>query len=125
MKTLLLYSEDGCPWCTKMKGLLDENNIKFLVRDIDRYDKEWEKVSEEAKTEYIPTACIVDHQEKTKTYLTPDVDFEGGGTNYVKQNTVVRGKKGYAVLHPGRLTHYHEGLPITKCNRYILISFVE
>jgi len=76
MKTLLLYSEDGCPWCTKMKGLLDENNIKFLVRDIDRYDKEWEKVSEEAKTEYIPTACIVDHQEKTKTYLTPDVDFE-------------------------------------------------
>ena len=62
MKTLLLYSEDGCPWCTKMKGLLDENNIKFLVRDIDRYDKEWEKVSEEAKTEYIPTACIVDHE---------------------------------------------------------------
>ena len=76
MKTLLIYSEDGCPWCTKMKGLLDENNIKFLVRDIDRYDKEWEKVSEEAKTEYIPTACIVDHQEKTKTYLTPDVDFD-------------------------------------------------
>jgi len=76
MKTLLIYSEEGCPWCTKMKTMLEKNGIKFLVRDIDRYDKEWEKVSEEAKTDYIPTACIVDHQEKSKTYLTPDVDFE-------------------------------------------------
>lgn len=60
----------------------------------------------------------------TITLNTPDVDFEGGGTNYVKQNTVVRGKKGYAVLHPGRLTHYHEGLPITSGTRYIMVSFV-
>ena len=42
----------------------------------------------------------------TLTLNTPDVDFKGGGTRYVKQNTTVRGKKGYAVLHPGRLTHY-------------------
>ena len=76
MKTLLIYSEDGCPWCTKMKELLHENNIKFLVRDIERYDKEWERISEEINTEYIPTACIVDHNNKTKTYLTPDTDFE-------------------------------------------------
>ena len=60
----------------------------------------------------------------TITLNTPDIDFKGGGTNYVKQNTVVRGKKGYAVLHPGRLTHYHEGLPITEGTRYIMVSFV-
>lgn len=60
----------------------------------------------------------------TITLNTPDIDFKGGGTNYVKQNTIVRGKKGYAVLHPGRLTHYHEGLPITEGTRYIMVSFV-
>jgi len=76
MKTLLLYSQNGCPWCTKMKELLGENNIKFIVRDIERYDKEWERVSEEANTLYIPTACIVNHEDKTRTYLTPDTDFD-------------------------------------------------
>jgi len=76
MKTLLIYSEDGCPWCTKMKTQLKEEKIQYIVRDIERYDKEWEKVSEEAQTEYIPTVCIVDHVAKTKTYLSPDTDFE-------------------------------------------------
>jgi glutaredoxin len=76
MKTLFIYSEEGCPWCTKMKDQLKENKIKFLTRDIERYSKEWDKVSEEAQTEYIPTVCIVDHTEKTKTYLVPDTDFD-------------------------------------------------
>ena len=40
MKTLLIYSEEGCPWCTKMKKLLEKEGIKFLVRDIERFDKE-------------------------------------------------------------------------------------
>ena len=76
MKTLLLYSEEGCPWCTNMKEQLKENKIKFIVRDIGRYEKEWESVSKEAKTEFIPTMCIVNHKEKTKTYLAPDTNFD-------------------------------------------------
>ena len=76
MKTVFIYSEEGCPWCTKMKDQLKENKIRFFSRDIERYSKEWDKVSEEAKTEYIPTVCIVDHTEKTKTYLVPDTDFD-------------------------------------------------
>jgi GR25 family glycosyltransferase involved in LPS biosynthesis len=55
---------------------------------------------------------------------TPGVDFEGGGTRFVKQDTVVHGKKGWAIIHPGRLTHYHEGLPITNGKRFIFVSFV-
>ena len=58
------------------------------------------------------------------TLNTPDVDFTGGGTRFVRQDTIVRGKKGYAILHPGRLTHYHEGIPIESGTRYIFISFV-
>ena len=58
------------------------------------------------------------------TLNRPNIDFEGGGTRFVKQNVMTQGKKGYCTLHPGRLTHYHEGLPITKGKRFIMVSFV-
>lgn len=28
-------------------------------------------------------------------------------------------------MHPGRLTHYHEGLKVTNNTRYIMVSFVD
>uniref|UniRef100_A0A452U734 Procollagen-lysine,2-oxoglutarate 5-dioxygenase 3 n=1 Tax=Ursus maritimus TaxID=29073 RepID=A0A452U734_URSMA len=34
-------------------------------------------------------------------------------------------RKGWGLLHPGRLTHYHEGLPTTRGTRYIMVSFVD
>ena len=53
-------------------------------------------------------------------------DYEGGGCNFIMQEKIINNKDiGSVILHPGKLTHYHEGLPITKGNRYILISFVE
>ena len=58
------------------------------------------------------------------TLNRPNIDFEGGGTRFVKQNAMTQGRKGHCTLHPGRLTHYHEGLPITKGKRFIMVSFV-
>ena len=58
------------------------------------------------------------------TLNRPNIDFEGGGTRFVKQNVTTQGKKGYCAIHPGRLTHYHEGIPITKGKRYIMVSFI-
>jgi len=58
------------------------------------------------------------------TLNTPEKDFTGGGTRFIKQNVSVQGKKGYCTLHPGKLTHYHEGLPITSGKRFIFVSFV-
>lgn len=52
-------------------------------------------------------------------------DYTGGGCKFIRQNTKVVGiKKGYVTIHPGRLTHYHEGLHITSGTRYILVSFI-
>jgi hypothetical protein len=54
------------------------------------------------------------------------VDFVGGGTHFLRQNcTVLTNKVGHALIHPGRLTHYHEGLYVTQGVRYILVSFVD
>ncbi|EGD74329.1 hypothetical protein PTSG_12434 [Salpingoeca rosetta] len=53
-------------------------------------------------------------------------DFEGGGTRFTRQNcTVLTNKMGHALIHPGRLTHQHEGLYVTKGTRYIIVSFVD
>nr|CAH0113763.1 unnamed protein product [Daphnia galeata] len=56
----------------------------------------------------------------------PQIDFEGGGCRFVRYNcSVLDTKKGWMLMHPGRLTHYHEGLYTTKGTRYIMISFVD
>lgn len=56
----------------------------------------------------------------------PGVDYEGGGARFIRYDCSVKDTKvGWALLHPGRLTHQHEGLPITKGTRYIMISFVD
>ncbi|XP_072281432.1 procollagen-lysine,2-oxoglutarate 5-dioxygenase 1 [Pyxicephalus adspersus] len=53
-------------------------------------------------------------------------DYEGGGCRFLRYNCSIRApRKGWALMHPGRLTHYHEGLPTTKGVRYIVVSFVD
>ncbi len=52
-------------------------------------------------------------------------DYTGGGCKFIRQNCVVDDKEvGEVTIHPGRLTHYHEGLAVTSGERYILVSFV-
>lgn len=54
------------------------------------------------------------------------VDYEGGGCRFLRYNCAVTDTKpGWMLMHPGRLTHYHEGLKVTKGTRYIMISFVD
>ena len=54
------------------------------------------------------------------------LDFEGGGAHFVKSGYKHNNPKiGHCLIHPGRLTHYHAGLPTTKGKRYILVSFCE
>ncbi|CAJ0606927.1 unnamed protein product [Cylicocyclus nassatus] len=53
------------------------------------------------------------------------VDYEGGGVHYTRYNcTAPADLVGYAAMFPGRLTHLHEGLPVSRGTRYILVSFV-
>jgi len=55
-----------------------------------------------------------------------NIEYEGGGARFLRYNCSVPDTKvGWALLHPGRLTHQHEGLPITKGTRYIMVSFVD
>uniref|UniRef100_A0A8C6EIP3 procollagen-lysine 5-dioxygenase n=1 Tax=Microcebus murinus TaxID=30608 RepID=A0A8C6EIP3_MICMU len=54
------------------------------------------------------------------------MDYGGGGCRFLRYDCVVSSpRKGWGLLHPGRLTHYHEGLPTTRGTRYIMLSFVD
>lgn len=53
-------------------------------------------------------------------------DYEGGGCRFLRYNcTVDTPRKGWSLMHPGRLTHFHEGLPTTSGTRYIMVSFID
>ncbi|XP_029013204.1 procollagen-lysine,2-oxoglutarate 5-dioxygenase 1 [Betta splendens] len=54
------------------------------------------------------------------------LDFQGGGCRFLRYDcSITSPRKGWALMHPGRLTHYHEGLPTTAGVRYIAVSFVD
>jgi procollagen-lysine,2-oxoglutarate 5-dioxygenase len=56
----------------------------------------------------------------------PGIDFQGGGCNFIRYNcSITSPRKGWMFMHPGRLTHFHEGLRTTGGTRYIMISFVD
>ncbi|XP_059089134.1 multifunctional procollagen lysine hydroxylase and glycosyltransferase LH3-like isoform X4 [Tigriopus californicus] len=53
-------------------------------------------------------------------------DYSGGGCRFIRYDCSIPGtKKGWMLMHPGRLTHYHEGLETTNGTRYIMISFID
>jgi len=55
-----------------------------------------------------------------------DDDYEGGGTRFIRYNcTVTHNPRGWMLMHPGRLTHHHEGLVVTNGTRYIMVAFVD
>uniref|UniRef100_A0A8C2PXI8 procollagen-lysine 5-dioxygenase n=1 Tax=Cyprinus carpio TaxID=7962 RepID=A0A8C2PXI8_CYPCA len=54
------------------------------------------------------------------------LDFQGGGCRFHRYNCSIESpRKGWSFMHPGRLTHLHEGLPTTNGTRYIAVSFVD
>lgn len=53
-------------------------------------------------------------------------DYEGGGCHFLRYNcSVTDTRKGWMLMHPGRLTHFHEGLRTTSGTRYIMVSFID
>jgi predicted 2-oxoglutarate/Fe(II)-dependent dioxygenase YbiX len=54
---------------------------------------------------------------------TLNEEYEGGGTWFYNQKTLVKNKTGEMVFHPGTITHLHGGRPVTGGVRYIIVSF--
>ena len=64
------------------------------------------------------------HDHSEFTCLTSlNEEYEGGGTWFYNQKTLIKNKIGEMVFHPGTITHLHGGRPVTAGVRYIIVSF--
>ena len=78
MKSVILYTMDGCPHCSNFKSLLKEANIIFDERNIKDNEKEYKQFVEATKNEYLPAFTLVDVDEGKKPKIelkVPDDDF--------------------------------------------------
>uniref|UniRef100_A0AAX7SR57 PLOD1-3-like GT domain-containing protein n=1 Tax=Astatotilapia calliptera TaxID=8154 RepID=A0AAX7SR57_ASTCA len=77
------------------------------------FEKEWQKF-------------LVEYVVPITEKMFPGYYTKGGGCRFLRYDCSIQApRKGWALLHPGRLTHYHEGLPTTAGVRYIAVSFVD
>lgn len=89
----------------KTKGI----NIAFVIK----YDSEkyYKLEPHHDASSYTLNICLND-------------DFKGGGVNFIKKGKVEHIKY-HGLIHPGRVTHYHEGLPVEEGIKYIMVSFID
>ena len=66
------------------------------------------------------------HHDKAvcATIITLNEGYEGGGTYFERQKTLLDRETGWCTLHPSRLTHSHGSKRVTKGVRYILVTFI-
>lgn len=89
-KQLIIFTMKGCPWCQELKEILVAENIEFIDRDINEYEKEYKLFVEITNNDYVPSFMIINDindLSKTKLYA-PDRDFEGieEGVSIIKEN---------------------------------------
>ena len=53
-----VYSAVWCPWCTKVKDFLKQNNVAFMEKDVDADQKYAEELVEKSGQRGIPVTVI-------------------------------------------------------------------
>jgi glutaredoxin len=67
---VIVYTMQGCPFCTDFKDLLTKEGIEFFDRDIDVYKDEYDTFSEITENDMIPALLIIEGDGKDhKSFL--------------------------------------------------------
>tara|TARA_R110000787_G_scaffold80569_2_gene175223 strand:- start:1744 stop:2019 length:276 start_codon:yes stop_codon:yes gene_type:complete len=77
MKKIVIYSQNGCPYCDELKNMLQSEGIDYSVKDIDDNKDDWGVISEHSGVKYVPTVLMVDTKDESGRVLAPDRDFDG------------------------------------------------
>ena len=75
---IIVYTMQGCPFCTDFKNMLSEQNIEFFDRDIDEYKEEYDTFSTITENDMIPALLIIegDNNDDYKSFLyVPEKDY--------------------------------------------------
>jgi len=76
-KVVVVFSMKGCPHCDMLKIMLNEAKLKFISRDIDEHQDEYEMFSKAVGNEYVPALMLIENPNKNpKTNLyAPERDY--------------------------------------------------
>jgi glycosyltransferase involved in cell wall biosynthesis len=91
--------------------------------------EEWKTLNSEnfiAKYNTINQGSLGIHHDMSQITLNVRLnsDFKGGGTYIPRYKLTVQPNQiGWAMSHPGQITHKHGGRPVEEGTRYILVSF--
>jgi glutaredoxin len=57
---VIVYTMQGCPFCTDFKDILTKKGIEFFDRDIDVYKDEYDTFSKITENDMIPALLIIE-----------------------------------------------------------------
>lgn len=76
MDKYFLYSQEGCEFCDELKKVLDENSIRYTIKDVVRNRIEWEKVRSAQKIKYTPVFVIANAERRDVRFFAVEKDFD-------------------------------------------------
>lgn len=80
MKIVVVYTMEGCPYCTDIKEEFFKNSIPFVERDIAEHEEEYDDFVKVVKNEYVPSLMLLTLDKKDNAhdiqFLTPDRDYQ-------------------------------------------------
>jgi glutaredoxin len=80
MKVAIVYTMEGCPFCTMIKEELEKEDIPFIERDIQEYEEEYDEFSRVTENDYVPALMLLTLDENDDAsnvkLLAPDRDFQ-------------------------------------------------
>lgn len=76
-KVIILYTMEGCPYCLMMKDKLNELEIPYVDRDINKHKEEYDMFVEITENDFVPAFMVVENIDKEpQSYLyVPEKDF--------------------------------------------------
>ena len=76
--SIVVYTMEGCPFCTEFKELLVKESIEFFDRDIDKFKTEYDVFVEITGNDMIPSLLIIEGDSKNhKSYLyAPERNYD-------------------------------------------------
>lgn len=72
MKTVRIYTIDGCPYCTELKEMLTKDNIEFVEVNVDLEENqiEYNELNRITKSDDVPIIRV------GKNLLVPNISFQ-------------------------------------------------
>jgi glutaredoxin len=66
---IIVFTMDGCPWCQKLKEMLDEKGISYEAKDVDEYTAMYENFVKITQSDLLPAVLV------GKNALVPQKSF--------------------------------------------------